>query len=215
MESAPSRTPWISLLSMLVALCVLAGAVFVASQAAPAVSATEGDPTEDRARATAEDVERWLQTFTKENKLTGEREPTLEPVAEGKQWKLTWKELHAGKGQPMSVHVAHHPGLTVMMGWLTFLPEHTPAPLLRSILQQNYEIFQAKLAVDEHGALVVAYEIPNRLLDREELVANLEEIVRIVQTLAPQIDQHIDAVTARLQQASSRGDGDPTTALPH
>lgn len=142
-----------------------------------------------------ENVEAWLGSYVRERSDEASP-PVLTTTVAEKQWRLTFPGRLI-EGAPMQVEIALHPAMTVLMAPLLPLPASTSRDLLASLMVQNYELYQSKLSISPEGQLFASYEVPNRLLDRRELLENVEDLTVLGRNIA-------SAVSARLGEEAAR-----------
>lgn len=135
-------------------------------------------------------LENWLKELTESP--TTEDTPSLSVTAADQQWRLSYPNL-LGPEIPLDIDIALHPHMTVIMAPLLTLPSHTPKELLVALLSYNYELYQAKLALNDQGRLYLGFEVPNRLLDRQEFRDNVHSLVSSAGTIAHHIASLLQA----------------------
>lgn len=163
-----------------------------AGEIAPvAVSKSTLGGGQEESGVTAAQLEKWLRAHVESDKRSVATRAQIEVVAEGKHWRVGFPDRLLAPGQPVKVEIVRHPAMTVMMAPLLRVPKNPPAEMLGALLAQNYELYQAKLSLGPQGDLYVSYEVPNRLLDRQELIDDVEDLSLLAQNLTGLVEQRL------------------------
>lgn len=141
--------------------------------------------------ATAREIEAWLQAHVDSDKRSVATRTRFEVVAEGKHWRVSFPDRLLAPNQPVAIEIVRHPAMTVMMAPMLRVPKNPPAEMLGALLAQNYELYQAKLSLGPQGDLYVSYEVPNRLLDQQELIDDVEDLSLLAQNLTGLVEQRL------------------------
>jgi hypothetical protein len=92
---------------------------------------------------------------------------TLEP---GRLWMLGF----AGKDEArVTVHVVRGDQFTMILGRICMVPAGAGAAFYRGLARRNFDIPQIKLGVDAKNGVFASFEVPSRILDREELLEDV------------------------------------------
>ena len=156
---------------VLSALLAVAACTRPAPALAPAPKVERAKPGAPRT-VSSDDLEKWM---------TEEGFP-YKAVDPGKRYTVPFDGKNVGS---ILVVVLHTPDITKIMAKFFTLPADMPAPFLRAMLNRNFKTFQAKLELDDSGDLFLAYEVPNRILDKQELIDDVKDTARLVDRLAP------------------------------
>lgn len=84
---------------------------------------------------------------------------------------------------PVMVHVVRGDAYTLIMGRLGTVPGGAGPDFYRGLARRNFDVPQLKLGVDAHDGLYASFEVPSRLVDREELLEDVFGLARTVDEL--------------------------------
>lgn len=124
-------------------------------------------------RAAAVDIEKALLE-------SGLPYATVEP---GRRWLLSF----AGKRQRILLYVVRGDEYTLVLGKLFTAGKDAGLELYRSIARRNYDYHQLKLSVDTNGAVFGSFEVPTRILDRQELLEDIFSLAAAIDSVGPEL----------------------------
>ncbi len=81
---------------------------------------------------------------------------------------------------PSFVRIIVGPDFTLVMGRLGTVPPGAGSAFYRALARRNFELAQLKLSVDPDDSVFASFEVPNRLVDREELLEDVFTLARLM-----------------------------------
>lgn len=136
-------------------------------------------------------LQAWLAAHVAADQRKTPARARLETVSEGARWRVVFPDRLLAPNEAVEVQVVRHKAMTVMAAPLLVLPQSVPPELLGSLLVQNFDLYQSKLALGPGNRLFISYEVPNRLLDERELGENLEDLSFLAQKLTGLLEQRL------------------------
>jgi hypothetical protein len=147
------------------------------------------------AAPSAADMEKWL---------TEEKLP-FRALEAGKRWAITFEGQNTGT---LTVIVVRGKDVTTALVRLFQVPDGASAAFYQALLRQNFAMFQIKLGLSDRNDLFLSYEVPNRILDRRELVEDVKAVARAADKLYP------DALQAARQGLQEQPRAAPVASVP-
>lgn len=105
---------------------------------------------------------------------------TYVTVEAGRMWMIGFAPE---RGRPVMVHVVRGDAFTLILGRLGSVPVGAGESFYRLLARRNFEVPQMKLGLDAQDGVYAAFEVPSRLVDREELLADVFTLARTMDEL--------------------------------
>lgn len=134
---------------------------------------------------------------------------TMEP---GRRWMVAF----AGKQLPKVVlYIVHGDEFTVVLGKLFTVGKAATVEFYRELARKNYDFDQLKLSIDAAGGVFASFEVPTRILDRQELLENIFGLAGAIDAVLPDLVEHADPQLAPGGDDEEPGEDDaPENAPP-
>ena len=105
---------------------------------------------------------------------------TYVTVEAGRMWMIGFAPE---RGRPVMVHVVRGDAFTLILGRLGSVPVGAGESFYRLLARRNFEVPQMKLGLDAQDGVYAAFEVPSRLVDREELLADVFTLAKTMDEL--------------------------------
>lgn len=98
-------------------------------------------------------------------------------VEAGRLWMIGFAR---GGRPPVLVQVVRGDVFTMVMGRLGTVPPHAGARFFRNLARRNFDVAQLKLGIDGDDVVYASFEVPSRLVDRQELLEDVFTMAKVM-----------------------------------